>query len=957
MKKSTPLLAITFTLLILASAFASAAGDVAYLYRKTFQIDQNIVDVFEELGLTIDYIQEKKQPSNYNSYKLIFVGDENFRINIPVNNYPSIIASYYDADTWGLTDNEGVSQMGATHPLSVLINSHQSQVYTQALLQNTVAVPYYYLDIENKAPGMQQIAATETTESGFKIGDVISYAPIGTTMSNGKIQQEKLCFYGIVESDYWTPTARELFIDCVNYVAAECSTNLDCPAPTISAPFCVDKDVYFTQYSNTCVNGLLARCVADEQDTFIETCPYGCLNGQCAGECNTNADCNDNNSSTEDICLNPGTAQSQCTNEQIECSTNTDCGANGLIGQPTCSGLNVIQDYETFLCTNPGTAQSSCSSSTASQILETCSDICVNGACQNIECYNNAECGTNGLVGSLFCTGDNVFQNYKTHICNNPATPSSSCSFSTSPQLIQTCADTCSAGICVDIECYANSDCGTNSLIGQPACSGLNVIQDYKTFTCNSAGTPSSFCSSSTSPQILETCSDICVLGICQDIECYANSDCSDANPLTLDECINPATIISYCRNTLFNCNNDLDCGFTGFFGQQFCSGDDIMQNYQEAECNAPSTLLSSCDLDVSQDLVQACPYACHDATCIRCDENSDCDDGNSDTADICHNPNTINSYCENTDTTPQDIECSTNADCGTNSAVSQLFCSLNNVNQLFLTWTCNNPATVQSYCSSSFNQQIIQICPDVCQNGQCVGITCYNNAECGTNSLIGSQFCSGNNVMQNYQSWLCNNPGTSSSSCTSSTSPQLIQTCSYLCASGVCAGQCTPGQTQQCGATNVGQCEYGLQTCNPSGNWGSCVGEIISTTEICDGVDNDCDGSTDENNICTPICSNDCSAGASQCAGAGYKVCGNFDADSCLEWSGTTTCTYGCTNGNCNSPPQPPACTNDCSVGASQCAGAGYKVCGNFDADSCLEWSGVTSCGYGKTCSSGNCV
>jgi len=444
MKKRASLLAITFTFLLLTATLASAA-DVAYLYRRTFKIDENIVQVFENLGLTIDYIQEYSQPSNYNAYKLIFVGDENFRANIPVNNYPSVIASYYDAEDWGITDNEGVSQLASTHPLSVLINAHQYQVYTQAKI-GSVGIPYYYLDLENRAPGMEQVAATETTASGYKFGDVISYAPAGTQMTNGRTQQGDLCFYGIVESDYWTPKARDLFEDCVQYVAAECIDETDCPDTELSDPFCIDDDVYQTETSYTCENGLLAYCESHEQDILIEECDYSCLNGECAGECNNNADCDDQDIWTEDICENPSTPESICTNEPITCHTNQDCGTDGLIGQPTCDGLDVVQDYETFLCSNPGTAQSSCSSSISEQTLETCAEACVDGACQSIDCYNDEDCGTSGLTGDPFCTGDDVYQDYETHICNNPATPQSSCSSSTSPQLQEICADTCVAG-------------------------------------------------------------------------------------------------------------------------------------------------------------------------------------------------------------------------------------------------------------------------------------------------------------------------------------------------------------------------------------------------------------------------------------------------------------------------------------------------------------------------------
>ncbi|MCX6712905.1 MAG: DUF2341 domain-containing protein, partial [Candidatus Vogelbacteria bacterium] len=51
-------------------------------------------------------------------------------------------------------------------------------------------------------------------------------------------------------------------------------------------------------------------------------------------------------------------------------------------------------------------------------------------------------------------------------------------------------------------------------------------------------------------------------------------------------------------------------------------------------------------------------------------------------------------------------------------------------------------------------------------------------------------------------------------------------------------------------------------------------------------------------------------------------------------------------------------SCTDDCAPsGAKQCSGTtGYQTCGNYDTDTCLEWSSATACSTGQTCSGGTC-
>ena len=96
----------------------------------------------------------------------------------------------------------------------------------------------------------------------------------------------------------------------------------------------------------------------------------------------------------------------------------------------------------------------------------------------------------------------------------------------------------------------------------------------------------------------------------------------------------------------------------------------------------------------------------------------------------------------------------------------------------------------------------------------------------------------------------------------------------------------CVPGEAQECytgpaGTEGVGLCQAGVQTCFGRFTqvfWGACTGQVMPVSEVCDGQDNDCTGQSDDGNPggganCSTGQSGVCLQGTVTCSG-GALVC-----------------------------------------------------------------------------------
>ena len=98
------------------------------------------------------------------------------------------------------------------------------------------------------------------------------------------------------------------------------------------------------------------------------------------------------------------------------------------------------------------------------------------------------------------------------------------------------------------------------------------------------------------------------------------------------------------------------------------------------------------------------------------------------------------------------------------------------------------------------------------------------------------------------------------------------------------CAEDCCQyNETKSCGS-NIGACLEGNRTCQIDGNWGNCVNETAPIDEICNDIDDDCDGDIDEDLECdvceeneTDICGSNvgaCEQGIMDCINGQWGEC-----------------------------------------------------------------------------------
>jgi hypothetical protein len=571
-----------------------------------------------------------------------------------------------------------------------------------------------------------------------------------------------------------------------NPVIIACSSDAQCGSNGLVGKVCNGNYLYDLMRSYTCNNPGAGNsfCSVLDVNSFNQTCNYGCSNGIClTGNvvCSTNSECNDNNSNTDDLCINPGTLESVCNHSPIviACSNNLQCNDNNSVTTDTC--------------VNPGTVLSSCA--------HTITDCSVTNSCGVIfyESFNDlnsiqsnlGRCG--GEYGAPFCredhnivfvpglkgTGVKFGGNFIKQIgysFQSNALKKGTIEFWVKPTVVASS--------------IWNSDLtgstGKISIDKPSASSSLQALWQYKmygsfnltllensigwhkatfTWNCDTNAVTLYIDDKLFKQQLINNFYPSCVDNFNPIFLQFGNPYLAEPSNSTIDE----AKVFNYVKTfseikqdyyekvhlPVVKCSYASDCGSNTWIGEQVtCNGNSIAQMYRTFSCINPGKVTSYCSSVDALKNKSACltTQICSNGACVvpTCKTNTQCNDNNVLTIDKCVNPNTINSTCTHTP-----IACTASVQCGVNAWLNQTTCSGNNIGDFYRTFTCVLPGTLNSYCKSVDTLKTKSYCASgtLCSSGVCVKPTCSSNTQC--------------NDSNSYTSDVCVNPGKLTSVCT----------------------------------------------------------------------------------------------------------------------------------------------------------------------------------------------
>jgi subtilisin-like proprotein convertase family protein len=353
---------------------------------------------------------------------------------------------------------------------------------------------------------------------------------------------------------------------------------------------------------------------------------------------------------------------------------------------------------------------------------------------------------------------------------------------------------------------------------------------------------------------IVEHCDDsnVCTVDACVDNLCQRPPlNCNDNNVCTDDGC----HTVTGC----FHVNNTRGCETGDLCTEDFCQGGGCQVGPPKVCNDGKQCTDDSCDPAIgcvfvpddtnvcSDGIACTWPDLCDAGTCVS--TLYQCDDGHDCTTDVCLGDGTCNfqvvpGWCL------LDGACVPN---GTRKPDNDCFGCVAGTHRTQWTMLANqticddgDPCTYQDACQAGACVAVVNPCDDEneCTDDSCEpGVGCRHEehtrpcvaAHCDGSAFIPTAYCAGG-VCGTPASVPCNDGNV----CTDDS-----------CDPGLGCVNVANGYTEPCysgpnGTEDVGECKAGERTCS-GGALGACEGEVLPVVpEQCDGLDDDCNGVTD---------------------------------------------------------------------------------------------------------------
>ena len=211
---------ITCLLFFCLVSYTVFATDIAYIIGDANSPDPNIIDALD--GYSYHVIDGSYDQVDYSQYLILIVGDDYISKPeaIPVKNMRSLVLNKYYVDDWGLAQYASPHSIGNNYLKGEILANHSiTEGYSGLVtLYNAYGIRSYYLPLlPDRAKGIVKLVVTNNADEL----PIIGIMNPGGLLYGGGTAKDRIVFYGLPNSNYWTNDAKILLNNGISWLISD----------------------------------------------------------------------------------------------------------------------------------------------------------------------------------------------------------------------------------------------------------------------------------------------------------------------------------------------------------------------------------------------------------------------------------------------------------------------------------------------------------------------------------------------------------------------------------------------------------------------------------------------------------------------------------------------------------------------------------------------------------------